>query len=163
MRQINSLQTVFRDARSSDPALAWTRNWTSPVAAVPYLAGELHPEGDIVQLTLIRPVVICIAPILSSFLSHARLGSIILNATANSVSKSYWSHLELHGSPPLPVCWRRCHLERHQGTYDSRCTILAHASGLQDIPGMAWTGLCVLAGEIELEGPKRQLWGRCLS
>jgi hypothetical protein len=46
MRQINSLQPVFRGVRSSDPALAWTRNWTSPVASVPYLAGELHPEGE---------------------------------------------------------------------------------------------------------------------
>jgi hypothetical protein len=45
MRQINSLQPVFTAVRSSDPALAWTRSWASPVADVPYLAGELHPEG----------------------------------------------------------------------------------------------------------------------
>ncbi|KAF6248610.1 histidine phosphatase superfamily [Scenedesmus sp. NREL 46B-D3] len=46
MRQINSLQTLFRAAHSTDPTLAWTNNWTSPVADVPYLAGELHPEGE---------------------------------------------------------------------------------------------------------------------
>jgi hypothetical protein len=45
MRQINSLQVLFKSVRSSDPALTWTQNWTSPVASVPYLAGELHPEG----------------------------------------------------------------------------------------------------------------------
>ncbi|WIA34254.1 hypothetical protein OEZ86_012605 [Tetradesmus obliquus] len=46
MRQINSLQPLLRSVRSSAPGLAWARNWTSPVADVPYLAGELHPEGE---------------------------------------------------------------------------------------------------------------------
>eukprot|EP00879_Flechtneria_rotunda_P032864 GHRR01036282.1.p1 GENE.GHRR01036282.1~~GHRR01036282.1.p1 ORF type:complete len:193 (+),score=35.22 GHRR01036282.1:126-704(+) len=44
MMQINNLQYILRLSNNHD--LAWMRNWTSPVANLSYLAGELHPAGE---------------------------------------------------------------------------------------------------------------------
>eukprot|EP00775_Hariotina_reticulata_P002690 gene2690-2990_t len=44
LRQINSLQHVFKSADSARHP--WMANWTSPMAGIEYLAGELHAEGE---------------------------------------------------------------------------------------------------------------------
>ncbi|GLC49087.1 hypothetical protein PLESTB_000181100 [Pleodorina starrii] len=44
MRQINSLEPLFRDSRNLEQH-PWIRNWTAPFSEVALTGGELHPTG----------------------------------------------------------------------------------------------------------------------
>ncbi|EFJ49629.1 hypothetical protein VOLCADRAFT_104207 [Volvox carteri f. nagariensis] len=44
MRQINSLEALFADARNTADH-PWIRNWTAPFSNVALMGGELHPTG----------------------------------------------------------------------------------------------------------------------
>lgn len=45
MRQINSLENLFKDARNVQD-YPWVQNWTSPLAHMSAASGELHPIGE---------------------------------------------------------------------------------------------------------------------